>query len=98
MKKLYRTRLFLPNTKFSVHFFQHIHPPCSRDKRRLPLTDGDRPIKLSQLPLASVSEMVAVTDGDKPIKLREAGLSQTRPRTYQQLIRQSRNIEINQMK
>ena len=58
--------------------------PFSRDKRRLPL--------------ASVSEMVAVTDGDKPIKLREAGLRQTRPRTYQQLIRQTQNIEINQIK
>lgn len=64
--------------------FNIFTPHSSRDKRRLPL--------------ASVSEMVAVTDGDKPIKLREAGMSQTRPRTYQQLIRQSRNIEINQKK
>ena len=89
--------------------FKIFTPPCSRGKRRLPLasvsemvavTDGDRPIKLSQLPqlpLASVSEMVTVTDGDKPIKLRDAGMSQTRPRTYQQLIRQTRNIEINQI-
>ena len=35
-----------------------------------------------------MSEMVTVADGDKPFKLREAGLSQTEPRTYQQLIKQ----------
>ena len=36
----------------------------------------------------SMSEMVTVADGARPFKLREAGLSQTEPRTYQQLIRQ----------
>ena len=62
---------------------------ASRDKRRLALAnqspvlgsrDVSRPI--------SMSEMVTVADGDKPFKLREAGISQTEPRTYQQLIRQ----------
>ena len=62
---------------------------ASRHKRRLALANQSPVLRSRDVsrPI-SMSEMVTVADGATPFKLREAGLSQTEPRTYQQLIRQ----------
>ena len=68
---------------------------ASRDKRRLSLANQSPVLRSRDVsgPI-SMSEMVTVADGVRPFKLREAGLSQTEPRTYQQLIRQIGRVEM----
>ena len=78
---------FKPSTfnRLSAHV-PRPSPTYVRDKRRLTPLANQGPVfrshDLSQ-PI-SMSQMVTVADGD----IMEVGLSQTEPRTYQQLIKQ----------
>ena len=71
--------------RLSTHVSRH-SPTYVRDKRRLTPLANQGPVFRSHdlsRPI-SMSQMVTVADED----IMEAGLSQTEPRTYQQLIKQ----------
>ena len=78
--------------RLSAHAPPRQSPSYTRYKRRLPLAANQKRVFRSR-DLAgpiSVSEMVTVSDGED---IMEAGLSQTGPRTYQQLIKQTRSAQ-----